>query len=248
MEAVTTSQPPSGANQIPPQQWGPPPNYQQPVYAPRNGLGIAALVLGICGILSGIIPFFFWFALIAGVIGLILGLVGFGRTRKGYATNRKTSVAGLLLSAGAIAMGIWGAVILFQATDQLMNDLGSATDSAPAAVAPIGQIQDAEGLQLTVEPLAAENSYGVESLCTEISYNNTSGESKSFNVFDWQLLGPTGATGSAGMGPDIDESLSSGSLVAGGTTSGAVCFNGAPASGEYRVIYSPANVVWTQTR
>lgn len=248
MRVVTTSQPPSGHNPVPPQQWGPPPNYQQPVYAPRNGLGIAALVLGICGVLSGLIPFFFWFALIAGVIGLILGLVGFGRTRKGYATNRKTSVAGILLSAGAIALGIWGAVILFQATDQLMNDLGAATDSAPTAEAPIGQMQDTDGLQLTVQPLSAQNSYGVESLCTEISYNNTSGESKSFNMFDWQLLGPTGATVPPGMGADVGESLSSGSLVAGGTTGGAVCFNGAPASGEYRVIYSPANVVWTQTR
>lgn len=233
---------------MPPQQWGPPPNYPQAVLAPRNGLGIAALVLGICGVLSGLIPFFFWFALIAGVIGLILGLVGFGRTRKGRATNRKTSIAGVLLSTGAIAMGIWGAVILFQATDQLMKDLGSATDSAPAAVAPIGQMQDAEGLQLTVEPLSAENSYGIESLCTEVSYNNTSGGSKSFNMFDWQVLGPTGATVSAGMGAGVNESLSSGSLVAGGTTSGAVCFNSALTSGEYRVVYSPANLVWTQTR
>lgn len=223
---------------MPPQQYAP---------APRNGLGIAALVLGICGFLSGLIPFFFWFALIAGVIGLVLGLVGFARTRKRVATNRKTSVAGVILSVLSIAMGIWGAVILFQGLNQLATDLGSPTSTAPAAVAPAGQMQDVDGLQLTADPLTVEDSFGTASLCTAVSYNNTSAGSKPFNMFDWQLLGPTGATSSPGIGGTGD-ALNSGSLIAGGTTSGTVCFDGAPASGEYRVIYSPANTVWTQTR
>ncbi|WP_130291581.1 DUF4190 domain-containing protein [Pseudonocardia sediminis] len=247
---MTTSPPPGHPhNQPPPQQWGPPPNYQQPHYAPapRNGLGIAALVLGICGFLSGLIPFFFWFALIAGVIGLILGLVGFSRTRKGVATNKKTSIAGVVLSVLSVAMGIWGAVILFQGLNQLATDLGAPTNTAPAAVAPAGQMQDADGLQLTAEPLTVEDSYGTESLCTAVSYNNTSSSPKTFNMFDWQLLGPTGATATPGIGGSGD-ALNSGSLVPGGTTEGTVCFTGAPASGEYRVIYSPANTVWTQTR
>jgi hypothetical protein len=36
----------------------------------RNGLGIAALILGIIGALSGLIPILFWLAGILGVIGL----------------------------------------------------------------------------------------------------------------------------------------------------------------------------------
>lgn len=144
--SVTTSQEPTGQDQpqIPSQQSGPPPNYvmphQQYAPAPRNGLGIAALVLGICGALSGLIPFFFWFALIAGIIGLILGLVGFARTRNGAATNRKTALFGTVLSVIAVALGIWGAVILFQATDKLVNDLNAIpapTVSAPAAPAAV---------------------------------------------------------------------------------------------------------------
>jgi hypothetical protein len=128
-----------------PQQWAPPPGwgFQPPAPQPRNGLGIAALILGICGVVSGIIPFFFWAALICGVIGLILGLVGWGRTRKGTATNTKTALFGTLVSAGAVAMGIWGAVILFQATDQFvkdMNNLGvpgaNSAPASPSAAAP----------------------------------------------------------------------------------------------------------------
>lgn len=117
-----------------------PHTYWQPQPQPRNGLGIAALVLGICGILSGIIPLFFWFALIAGVIGLVLGLVGWRRASKGAASNRKTAMFGTILSIGAVAMGIWGATILFQATDKFVNDMNAVTAppvSAPAAPAAV---------------------------------------------------------------------------------------------------------------
>lgn len=148
ISAMTTSQEPTGRRhdqpQIPPQQSGPPPDYamphQQYAPAPRNGLGIAALVLGLCGALSGLIPFFFWFALIAGIVGLVLGIVGFARTRKGTATNRTTTLFGTVLSVIAIALGIWGAVTLFQATDKLVNDLNAIpapTVSAPAAPAAV---------------------------------------------------------------------------------------------------------------
>jgi len=103
----------------------PPPGYgQQPAYgqqphgqpgfgaggpagAPKNGLGVAALVLGIIGVLSAL---FF----IGGVLGLVaigLGIAARGRVKRREATNGGMALAGIIL--GILAALITAAVILF---------------------------------------------------------------------------------------------------------------------------------------
>ena len=123
----------------PPAGTGPQPNLwgAVPVPAPRNGLGIAALCLGIVGLLFGLVPFTGFIAFALGAVGVILGLVGFGRARRRSATNLKTSVAGTALSAIAIALGVWGMVIVFTGLNQLSEDL-SALSAPPAPVTASG--------------------------------------------------------------------------------------------------------------
>lgn len=75
---------------------------------PRNGLGIAALVLGILSIpfaLSGFL------GIILGAIGLILGIVALNRAKRGEATNRGVATAGTVLSALGVVFGIAMAVL-----------------------------------------------------------------------------------------------------------------------------------------
>lgn len=147
----TAAQNPSAQNWTPqgygaaqpavPQQWGPGGPAAQPtgwgpvpVAAPRNGVGIAALCLGIVGILFGLVPFTGFIAFALGAIGLILGLVGLARARKKVATNRKTAISGTVLSVIAIALGIWGMVIVFTGLNQLaeeLNSIPSASATAP---------------------------------------------------------------------------------------------------------------------
>jgi lysylphosphatidylglycerol synthetase-like protein (DUF2156 family) len=99
---------------------------------PKNGLGIAALILGIIGLVSGLIPFFFWFAIAMGVVALVLGLVGRARVKRGVATNRKSALFGVLTGVGAIAIGIWGATIVFGAVNQLDEDLSEISNDVDA--------------------------------------------------------------------------------------------------------------------
>jgi hypothetical protein len=107
------------------------PSYQVAVQqAPRNGLGIAALILGIVGVVIGIIPFFFWLAGVLGVIGLILGFIGRGRAKRGEATNGTMALWGIITSAVAVVLSI---AILIAWDDLRVEWVGPEDTASPAA-------------------------------------------------------------------------------------------------------------------
>lgn len=152
--------------QIPP-QWTPP-GYPLPpagwpapqvVAAPRNGLGITALCLGIVGILFGLVPLTGFVAFALGAVGVILGLVGLARARKRVATNRKTAISGTALSVIAIGLGIWGMVTFFTSLNQLATALKNIPSaSAPAAPGSVSLPGDVN----TPAPTAGPHSYQLE--------------------------------------------------------------------------------------
>jgi hypothetical protein len=71
--------------------------------APRNGLGIAALIVAIVALLS------VWSVIggiILGVVAVILGFVGWGRVKRREATNGGIAIAGIALGALAIVISL----------------------------------------------------------------------------------------------------------------------------------------------
>lgn len=92
----------------------PPMPYQYESAAPvvrRNGLGTAALVLAIIGLL---LCWTVFGGIILGVLAVILGFIGRGRARRGEANNGGVAIAGIVLGflsiiAGAvfIALYVW---------------------------------------------------------------------------------------------------------------------------------------------
>jgi len=127
---------------------------------PRNGLGIAGLVLGLCGLVVGLIPLFGIGAILLGVVGLVLGLVGVQRARRRVATNTKTAVTGVVACVLAIALGITGLVIVANAVNQLGEDLsaiGAGTAPSPTAAPATSAVAFgqtftyADGLAVTVD-------------------------------------------------------------------------------------------------
>jgi hypothetical protein len=92
----------------------PPPyyGYSPPPVGPRNGFGIASLVLAIIALLS------VWSVFVAVVLGLaavVIGFLGRGRVKRGTANNGGVAIAGIVLGALAIIVGlafiaIWTAV------------------------------------------------------------------------------------------------------------------------------------------
>jgi Septum formation len=94
----------------------PRPSPSQPVpvtqQAPRNGLGIAALIVGLIGVLAGLVPALFWAAGITAVIGLVLGFVGYSRAQRGEATNPTTALGAIITGAIAMILSVVGLLIL----------------------------------------------------------------------------------------------------------------------------------------
>ncbi len=85
---------------------GYPPPYHggpaQPV-APKNGLGIAALVLAVVALLS-VATVFAPIAL--GTVAVVIGFVGHARARRGIADNGGVAIAGIVLGGLAIVVGL----------------------------------------------------------------------------------------------------------------------------------------------
>ena len=94
--------PSTAAVQQPQPAWGKQP-YGTAVAAPRNGLGTAALVVGILAVL-GVITVFG--GVVLGLVALVLGLVARGRVKRGEATNGGAALAGVILGVVAMLLSI----------------------------------------------------------------------------------------------------------------------------------------------
>jgi len=119
------------------QQYGQP--YQQQQYGSvqrgpaRNGLGIAALVLGVLALLSSL----FVIGGLLGLVAIVLGVLGRGRAKRGEATNGGMAMAGIVL--GVVSVLITAAVLAVGASF-LNSETGSGLVSC---LADAGQDQAA---------------------------------------------------------------------------------------------------------
>ncbi|MFF8846649.1 DUF4352 domain-containing protein [Streptomyces sp. NPDC015127] len=95
----------------------------------RNGLGTAALVLGIIGTVTGFVPLLFWLGGLLGLLALVLGLLGRGRAKRGEATNKGTATAGAILGLIAMIVGVVIGIATVKAVDDAVDDLNRTTEN-----------------------------------------------------------------------------------------------------------------------
>jgi hypothetical protein len=67
----------------------------------RNGIGVAAMVCGIVGLVFCWVPYF---GLILGILGIVLGIVNVVAANKGEANNKGMGIAGLVLGIITVAI------------------------------------------------------------------------------------------------------------------------------------------------
>ncbi|HYZ67210.1 MAG TPA: DUF4190 domain-containing protein [Mycobacterium sp.] len=148
----------------PPPQYGPypgsyPPPPPQPYagyspgpIAPRNGLGIAALVVAIIGLV-------FCWTVIGGVIlgfaAVIIGFVARGRVKRGQATNGGVAIAGIVLGFLAIIVSvifipIWYSVFKDVGGTDYFDCVSKAGQDAQAIQQCVNQFRDRVENQFSV--------------------------------------------------------------------------------------------------
>lgn len=209
----------------------PPPHYAPP--APRNGLGIAALVLGLVALPFTLTGLTAWLSIVLGLIAVPLALAGLGRVSRRQASNRGVTIAGLVLGLVAIALGITSTVVTVQALDEALSGPtatvvggqqtagGSAEVSGPIA---LGTTVDVDGLAVTVTEIVARTDVGKRLTCAEVSYANAGDGVADRSPMDWSARNPQGASVSSWLYTN-DDALDSGELARGGSDSGIVCFD-----------------------
>ncbi|MEU0371118.1 DUF4190 domain-containing protein [Streptomyces sp. NPDC006283] len=115
----------------------------------RNGLGTAALVLGIIGLVFAIIPFLFWIGTLLGLLALILGLVGRGRVKRNEATNKGAALAGAVLGLIALIASVVVGIVTVMAVDEAVDELNKAVENtAPKEPSSDGKDGAAKGKSL----------------------------------------------------------------------------------------------------
>lgn len=135
----------SGSGSMPP-----PPAYQggtgypgqgAPMGAPRNGFGIAALVLGILAIVLS------WSAvggILFGVLAIIFAILGMRRASRGVATNKGMSISGLVTGIVGLIIGIIVAIALGSFVSVFGGTVSNYTDCVKQANNDQVKIQQCE--------------------------------------------------------------------------------------------------------
>jgi uncharacterized membrane protein len=108
--------PPPGAysGSYPPPPPQPYSGYAPPPQAPKNGLGIAALVVAIIALISVV------GGVVLGVVAVILGFLGWQKARRGEATNGGIAIAGIVLGI----LSIIEAIVVIVLSFWVFNEVG----------------------------------------------------------------------------------------------------------------------------
>jgi membrane-bound ClpP family serine protease len=72
----------------------------------RNGMGTAALILGILGLVLVVLILFAPLGAFLGLLAVIFGIVGMVRAGRGEADNRGQAIGGLVTGAVALVIGL----------------------------------------------------------------------------------------------------------------------------------------------
>jgi membrane-bound ClpP family serine protease len=116
--------------------------YPQPGYPAaagrRNGLGTAALVLGVVGLVLVVLLLFSPIGAFLGLLAVLFGILGIMRANRGEADNRGQAVAGLVTGGLALLFGVFFTISIgmwFSTHVTDFNRFGQCVDDAVGSAA-----------------------------------------------------------------------------------------------------------------
>jgi hypothetical protein len=117
---------------------GAPASVSTPSSRRHNGIGTAALVVGVVGLVLAVLVIFAPLGAVLGIVAAVLGLVAVMRANQGMADNRGQALAGLITGVLGLGLGIAitlsvGSLLASHVTD--FTRFGNCVDSATSAQA-----------------------------------------------------------------------------------------------------------------
>ncbi len=103
-----------------------------PAPVPRNGLGVAAMVLGIVGAVLSLAVFLFWLSWLPALLALVFGVIGLGYARRGVATNRAMALAGVILGISGLLVSVGAGVFVVARVHAVDRERRAEADAARA--------------------------------------------------------------------------------------------------------------------
>ncbi|WP_308465804.1 DUF308 domain-containing protein [Rathayibacter soli] len=196
-------------------------NEPLPPRPPRsgNGFGVAALIVGIFALVFAFVPFVSYLAIGAGVIAVILGIVGLIAKHR----PRGTAIAGLTIGTIglilAIMMTILYAAIFFGISKAVSDQHTAAATTHTVVYSITGAAQDAD---VTYSTYSGGNFGSEQSSSTPLPFSKTltvKGSSGSFSFHSFTLSAINGIddTGSIACSITVD-----GKTVASQTSTGSL--------------------------
>ncbi|WP_354637104.1 DUF4190 domain-containing protein [Kitasatospora camelliae] len=202
---------------------------------PRNGLGVAAMVLGIVGMVLALTVVLFWFAWLPALVAVVLGVLGLRLCRRGAATNRGVALAGVILGVLALlvsgGVGTFVGMAVYQSVQADRAEQQRRAADEKARQLTFGQsYTTADGLKITVAKpetgaprlsvLPADS--GVRAVRVAVTVVNTTAEPRTMHAGLLYLKGPHGDAEDLYEGPgshmSIDGTLKPGEQVVGNRT------------------------------
>lgn len=178
--------PPAQDAPVPPAPGGPAqpvPGYPAP-QAPRRGnaMAITGFVIAGVSLILCFIPIINTFAFFLALVGLVFGIVGLVRTRKG-ATRKGLAVTAVIVSvvSGAgvlVSQAVYGAMAdsVSQSLDDVSGDLDKMSGDATEQV-----LADDVSVEIG-DYTATKDEYGLVTTSLPVTLTNTSDETQSFDV------------------------------------------------------------------
>jgi hypothetical protein len=128
-----SGQPPGQYSEQPPGQYSGQPPGQYPAARRRNGMGTAALVLGVVALVLVLLLLFSPIGAFLGLLAVLFGILGIMRANRGEADNRGQAVAGLVTGAVALLVGVFFTIsigVWFSTHVNDFNRFGQCIDDA----------------------------------------------------------------------------------------------------------------------
>lgn len=196
---------------------------------PRSAMAITGLVLGIVGLITSVIPIVNNLSFVLGVVGVVFAGIGLAACFRGTRSGKALAIAALVLSIVTIVAVLATQAAMSAAIDQAQKSLeGPAATTEASNLALGSSVTLDNGLVVTVESVTGGFQTYSGNPITEVrvNYRNDGTSEASFNMFDWKAQDAQGVLDSATLFMDSTDPLNSGTLVPGGSVSGAVYFDG----------------------